>query len=130
MIRKLAMAMCLVLLVSLCAACGGESGWIYDLPKGYTLHCVDGSVCVEQNGEQALDYGVTAFCTGARYVGIRQEHGTANGTETVYFLLDTENSVFYSAQDEAEFEDVLESLNVTDLGAWIETSKKPSGAHN
>ena len=129
--RKLAFALLFVLLICLCAACGGEPGWIYDLPNGYTLHCVDGSVCCEQNGEQALGYGIRAFCTGSRFVGIRRERGTQTGAETDYYLLDTEENEIYSAQDESEFKDLCESLGAADLGDWIDTARRPKGAsHN
>ena len=127
--RKLALALCLALLLSLCAACGGQRGWVYDLPNGYALHCVDGQVCVEQNGEQALSYNVTAFCAGSRYVGIRQEAGSEDGTETYWFLLDTENQTFYAEESEEDFRSDCESFQVTDLGDWIETASRPDGAH-
>ena len=112
-------------LALLLAACGGQAGWLYDLPNGYTLHCVDGQVCVEKDGEQALSYGVTAFCTGARYVGLKQLTGE---TET-WFILDTENSVFYSAENETDWNDICESFQITDLGAWTSAEKAPSGSY-
>ena len=126
--RKLAMLLCAALLATLCAACGA-SGWVYDLPNGYTVRSKDGAVCIEQNGEQALSTGVTAFCAGERYVGVQQEHETDDGSETYWFLLDTENQVFYAEESEETFLEDCETFGVTDLGDWIDTASRPSGAH-
>ena len=127
--RKVALALCLVLLLSFCAACGGQKSWAYDLPNDYRLHCVDGQVCVEQNGEQALSYGVKAFCAGSRFVGIRQEHVTEDSTETYWFLVDTEKGMTYAAETEEDFRQLCEDLSADDLGDWVDVTGRPSGAH-
>ena len=126
--RKLAMLLCLVLLC-LCAACGGRGGWVYDLPNDYRLHCVDGEVCVEQNGEQALGYGVSAFCEGARFVGIRQTLGTETEAETYWFLIDTEKGMSYAAETEEDFQELCGGFSADDLNDWIDVSQRPDGAH-
>ena len=128
--RKLALALCLALLVSLCAACGGQAGWVYDLPNGYALHCVDGQVCVEQNGEQALGYGVSAFCKGARYVGVRQTKGTETGEESSWFLIDTEKGMTYAAESEEDFRELCEHFSADDFGEWTDVTVRPRGAHS
>lgn len=127
--RKVALALCLVLLLSLCAACGGQKSWAYDLPNDYRLHCVDGQVCVEQNGEQALSYGVIAFCAGSRFVGIQQEHVTEDSTETYWLLLDTQNGVFYTTEGEDDLQELCVTFGADDLGDWTDVTSRPSGAH-
>ena len=128
--RKTLLLLCLALLLSLCAACSRQSGWLYDLPNGYAIRCADGKVDVTQNGEQALAEGVAAFCVGERFVGIQQTCETDDGkTERNWFLLDTENSVFYTSANEEEYIADCESFGVTDLGDWIPTDKAPSGSH-
>ena len=127
--RKLALTVCLMLMILLCAACGGEGGWAYDLPNDYRLHCVDGQVCVEQNGEQALGYGVSAFCEGARFVGIRQTKSTETGDETRWFLIDTEKGTTYPAETEEDFRELCEHFSVDDFGDWTDVTGRPHGAH-
>ena len=125
--KKAAMlAALLCVLLALCACGrGGAKEWTYALPNGYAIHSVDGKVRCDENGEQALSEGITAFCIGERYVGIRQ---SVDDHPECWFLLDTKNKVFYSAADETEFNGICESFGCTDLGNWIRTDTMPEGA--
>lgn len=142
-LRKLRGVVILLLICVLLSSCGLGDG-TYQLPNDYCLIRVNGH-CIklatrEWTEGKSVSYYTTAVpnffvkkvCNNFRYIGLfgiitEGDFATAEELESgqrMYCLVDTESGSIYGYWDtESAFAEQCKSLDVGELGEWIETRR-------
>lgn len=135
----------LLLVCVLLSSCGLGDG-TYQLPNDYCLihvngHCIKLATREWTEGESISFYTyhtavpnffVKKVCNNSQYIGLlgivtKSEFATAEELESgqrAYYLVDTESGSVYGCWDtESAFMEQCRSLDVGELGEWIETRR-------